>query len=152
MFLQIRPTVEDESNNERRELEEIGELDEYIRNPNELSIADLAKRLKDIENGDYDSGSPFQIPYSHNTIPGKPGGSCKSLLIGYIIDKKDFENRIPHILAHFIRCKHKNVLLCVCYWNGADWEKKWKEPFGAVGGQVYRKMLDSKHSRIEKII
>lgn len=111
-----------------------------------MSIEDLAKTYRDIEKGKSDK-HPINIPSSFNVIPSK-SGDCRENLVAFIIDKIDFERRMSDILASFIKCKHKKVILAVCYWDGNVWEITWKKPFEAVGGEVYRQMYDGKPERI----
>lgn len=113
----------------------------------EFSIEDLARIYRDIEKGKSDK-QPIYTKSSFNVIPSAIKGECKAGLIGIIIDKKDFERRMSSILASHIRCKHKIVILAVCYWDGIAWEITWKKPFEAVGGEVYRQMYDGEPERI----
>lgn len=116
-----------------------------------LSIEELARIYRDIEEGK-DVNPPIHIPFDCNVIPASIHGECKDTLVGIIIDKKDFERRMPEILAHHIRCmrqnKNKKIILTACYWDGKAWEITWKKPFKAVGGEVYLKMYDGLPVRI----
>ncbi|VVB91815.1 Uncharacterised protein [uncultured archaeon] len=115
-----------------------------------LPIEKLAEIYRDIEEGKdiIDINSRIETPPSCNVIPSSKKGNCEDILIGIIIDETDFERRMPHILAHHIRCKHKKVILAAYYWDGTAWETTWKEPFKAVGGEVYRQMYDEMPVRI----
>lgn len=120
-----------------------------------LSIEQLAQIYRDIEEEKTKTiNPPIVIPSSCNVIPASEKGLCKDNLVGIIIDKKDFERRMPKILASFIRCKHQQVLLASYYWDGKEWENIWREPFKAVcekeavGSTVYRQMYDGFPERI----
>lgn len=119
--------------------------------PENLSLEELAKIYRDIEDGGKDVIPPINVPYDCNVIPSSRKGDCRENLVGFIFNKKDFENRMPAILASFIRCQYRQVLLATCYWDGIVWEKTWKKPFEAVGGEVYRQMYDVK-GRAEQIL
>ena len=117
----------------------------------QFSIEDLAKTYMDIEKGK-NVDSPIHYPFDCNVIPSAIKGECKDVLVGIIVDKRDFERRMPEILASHIGCmrhnKTKTVILAVCYWDATSWEITWKKPFEAVGGEVYRQMYDGKPERI----
>ena len=104
-----------------------------------LSIEELAQIYCDIEKGK-NVNPPIHIPTDCNVIPASIRTECKDKLVGIIIDKRDFERRMPEILAHHIRCKHKRVILAVYYWDTHAWEITWKKPFEAVGGEVQIQM------------
>ncbi|MFZ3166700.1 MAG: hypothetical protein WA130_03725 [Candidatus Methanoperedens sp.] len=118
---------------------------------NDMPLEELAQIYRDIEDGK-NVKDPINVPSDCNVIPSSIKGDCKDKLIGYIFDKRDFERRMPEILAHYIRCqfrnKNKKVILAVGYWDGTSWEITWKKPFEAVGGEVYRQMHDGKPERI----
>lgn len=116
----------------------------------------MAKIYRAIEKGK-DEIPPIRIRFPHNAVPAARKGPCHSTLVGTIIDKRDFKERMPLILNSLLTCKSKNkvVLLMVNYWDGVEWENKWKGSFKAVskevGNEVYRIFLDGE-GRPEKII
>lgn len=143
-----------ETNNFLKELGfEIREKDDNVEEVEfpeinkDLSIEELAKIYRDIEEGK-EVKPLIDVPSNCNVIPSSKTGNCKFNLVGIIIDKRDFEKRIPEILAHLIRCKHMKVILAVAYWDGYAWETTWKKPFKAVGKEVYRQMYDGLPERI----
>jgi hypothetical protein len=112
-----------------------------------LSLEQLAKIYRAIEDKK-DVKSPINIPGNYNVIPSSRKGDCRDTLVGIVIDKRDFEKRMPKILAHHIRCHHKKVILVVGYWDGSVWETTWNIPFEEVGGEVFRQMYDGLPERI----
>lgn len=114
---------------------------------NDMPIEELAQIYRDIEEGK-NVNSPIHSQFDCNMIPSSIKGECRDVLVGIIIDKRDFERRMPKILAGHIICKHKKVILAVCNWDGKAWEITWKKPFEAVGGEVYRQIYDGKPERI----
>lgn len=153
MFLKLRQQSQDKDDVEEfREI--IGRLEndlndlnnehnqQIIRNP-EL----LAKNIRDYEKHKI-SEPPIRLNFPHNAVPATKIGGCHSLLIGYIIDKKDFKERMPLILQSFLKCKPENkyVIFIGYYWDGIEWLHKYKGAFQAVckenGAEIYRIILD----------
>lgn len=118
-----------------------------------LSIDKLAQIYQDIEEG-RPVNPVIRIPPLCNVIPATEKGDCLPTLIGIIIDKRDFEKRMPKILASIIICSHRQVILVASYWDGIAWENIWREPFedvckkAAVGTRVYMQMYDGLPLRI----
>jgi hypothetical protein len=107
----------------------------------------LAQIFKDIEKGKQNE-SPIQLSFAHNSVPASHSGPCQDRLVGWIIDKRGFRERMPLILKAFLNCKdkHKIVIFNVLYWDTFEWEKKWKGSFKTVcrenGAEIYRKFMD----------
>lgn len=122
----------------------------------EKPIEEIAKIYRNIEKGKNEY-SPIRIRCSHNAVPATQNGPCHSLLVGIMIDKRDFKERMPLILNSLLNCKSKNryVLLIVDYWDGLEWENKWKGSFKAVSAEVknevYRLFLDGE-GRLDRLI
>lgn len=129
-------------------------MEQTLSNVGRVDTEELNKQLKGIEKGKNTQLS-IHIGFPHNAIPSSEMGDCQTLLVGYIMDKKDFSERMPLILQSLLTCKKKNeaVIFIVNYWDGAEWEKKWKKSFKLVSSKtkVFRKFLDS-HGRPERII
>lgn len=122
-----------------------GELSNQNQRLKEIPLPLLAKQFRDFEKRKT-TEPPISLSFTHNAVPASKIGDCQSLLIGWIIDRKDFNDRMPLILKSFVNCKHKIVVLACYYWDGLEWSHKWKGIFNPIcrdnGAQIYRKMLD----------
>lgn len=151
----LDPNTDFTSSQAKSFLEELGfqfEDVERIQFPtinDNLSIEKLAKIYRNIEKGKNEI-PPIHFQFECNVIPSVIVGECKDTLVGIIIDKIDFEKRMPEILAHHIRCKHERVIFAGYYWDGPVWEITWKKPFQAAGGEVHRQMYDGKQENLSK--
>lgn len=144
---------------EVEELLESLERELYLNEDNQsilkqMPLPLLAKLFRDFEKGKTNE-PPIRLSFPHNAVPATKIGDCQSLLIGWIIDKRDFKERMPLILKSFLICKHKIVVFKGYYWDGIEWSQKWKGAFNAVcrdnGAKIYRKILDGK-GRAEQIL
>lgn len=111
-------------------LERLGFLVEEIR-----KIDDLIRIYINIDNGK-------NIQSLDNFMPNIHKEPCKDFLFGWVLHDKNFNERMSTILECFRICRHKKVFIVSNYWDGILWEQMWKEKFRAVGGEVFRKMLD----------
>lgn len=150
MSINLKPQSLNKKNYEKL-MEIIDRLENDLNNDsNEQIIRDperLAKTIRDYEKNKI-SELPVRLNFPHNSVPARKIGGCHDLLIGYIIDKKDFNDRMPLILKQLNNCKSENkyVIFIGYYWDGKEWLHKWKGNFRAVckenGAEVYRIILD----------